>query len=76
MHTHTRTGNHGQPLTSIEAAHLAVKMGWTVKEAAWETGWGIRKFYKMASEQGFQFAYGGQGPKPGWVHPSKGKARK
>jgi len=76
MHTRTRTGNHGKPLTSVEAARLAVQNGWTVKEAAWETGWPIRRFYRLAESHGFEFAWGGQGPRPGWSHPSKGKARK
>lgn len=72
---HTRTGNIGTALTSIDAVMIGIERGWTVKETAFETGWSIRKIQKVCHRTGLRLAYGGQGPKPGWVHPRKGKGK-
>lgn len=63
----TRTGNQGRPYTAKAAVLDAARNGWTPKEAAWETGWPLKRLYKVSSTIKVSMGYGGRGPKPQWI---------
>ena len=63
----TRIGSQGIAYTAKAAVLEAARQGWTAKETVWETGWSLKRLYKVSKTIRVSFGYGGHGPKPRWI---------